>query len=219
LNKSVLLTDLPAERPPIVPWTHFTARRMHFSLRPIPVKTSNCHTSLNKKRQRRGNLDTNLGSNSEPNGFGGELTSRPGFLVRRLHQIHISLFGEECAAFDVTPVQFSIMSVVAQRPGLDQSQISEEVGVDRATLANVVARLEAAGLLRRAISRLDRRQKLLTLTARGKNLMGRMQAQVAHAHARTIEALSAEEQAQFMALLSRLVDAGNAHGRAKLRLK
>ncbi len=151
--------------------------------------------------------------------FERELASRPGFLIRRLHQIHLALFGEECSDFDVTPVQFSIMSVIGQQPGLDQSQISEEVGVDRATLANVVARLEAASLLRRATSRLDRRQKLLTLTPKGKSLLARMQAPVFRAHARTIAALSADEQAQFMSLLARLVNAGNEHGRAKLRLK
>ena len=33
------------------------------------------------------------------------LMRRPGFLVRRLHQIHLALFAEECAAFDLTPVQ------------------------------------------------------------------------------------------------------------------
>jgi len=32
------------------------------------------------------------------------LASRPGFLIRRLHQIHLSLFAEECASFKVTPV-------------------------------------------------------------------------------------------------------------------
>ncbi len=155
----------------------------------------------------------------EPTALARELAGRPGFLVRRLHQIHVALFSEECAAFDVTPVQFSIMSVIAEQPGLDQSRVSEEVGVDRATLANVVARLEAAGLLRRVTGRLDRRQKLLTLTPKGKALLARMQAPARRAHARTIAALSPAEQAQFLALLARLVDAGNEHGRARLRLK
>jgi DNA-binding MarR family transcriptional regulator len=158
-------------------------------------------------------------SDVEPSAFERELASRPGFLVRRLHQIHVSLFGEECTEFDVTPVQYSIMSVIGQQPGLDQSQISEEVGVDRATLANVVARLEAAGLLRRVTSRLDRRQKLLTLTSKGKNLLVRMRPFVVRAHDRTIAALSPTEQSQFLTLLARLVDAGNEHGRTKLRLK
>jgi DNA-binding MarR family transcriptional regulator len=151
--------------------------------------------------------------------FERELALRPGFLIRRLHQIHVALFAEECAGFDVTPVQFSIMSVIAYRPGMDQSQISEEVGVDRATLANVVARLEAAGYLKRVTSRLDRRQKLLNLTQRGKTLLNRMQEPVWRAHTRTIEALEPESQTVFMDLLGQLVDAGNDFGRAKLRLR
>ncbi len=151
--------------------------------------------------------------------FERDLAQRPGFLIRRLHQIHVALFAEECLGFDVTPVQYSIMSVIAQQPGLDQSQISEEVGVDRATLANVVARLEAAGLLKRITSRLDRRQKLLTLTPKGKNLMTRMREPVFRAHARTIEALAPEDREVFLDLLATLVDSGNDFGRAKLRLK
>ena len=44
---------------------------------------------------------------------GNELSDRPGFLVRRLHQIHLALFAEECAGLDITPVQYSIMTVAA----------------------------------------------------------------------------------------------------------
>jgi DNA-binding MarR family transcriptional regulator len=151
--------------------------------------------------------------------FERDLASRPGFLIRRLHQIHLALFAEECAGFDVTPVQYSIMSVIAARPGLDQSALSEEVGVDRATLANVVARLEEAGYLRRIVSRLDKRQKLLTLSPRGKTLLTKMQEPVCRAHNRTIEVLPPETRAVFMELLIKLVDANNDFGRAKLRLK
>ena len=89
-----------------------------------------------------------------------ELAARPGFLVRRLHQIHLALFAEECSAFNVTPVQYSIMTVAAAHPGLDQVALAYEVGVDRATLANVVARLENRGVLRRTQGRTDRRSAL-----------------------------------------------------------
>ena len=66
------------------------------------------------------------------------LAARPGFLIRRLHQTHLSLFAEECGAFDVTPVQYSILTAVAAQPGLEQAALAQEVGIDRATLANVV---------------------------------------------------------------------------------
>lgn len=121
----------------------------------------------------------------------------PGFLVRRLHQIHLALFAEECANFDVTPVQYSVLFVVGEQPGIDQSKVATELGVDRATLASVAARLESNGFIRRIVSRLDRRQKLLNLTARGKATLGKMQESVSRAHARTIAPLPPGERELF----------------------
>jgi len=147
------------------------------------------------------------------------LSLRPGFLIRRMHQIHLALFAEECGAFDITPVQYSIMTVAAAQPDLDQAQLAVEVGVDRATLANVVARLESKGLVRRRLLKSDKRVKLVALSPRGSALLDQMRAAVQRAHDRTIEALSREDQSKLMELLSKLVDAQNDYGRAPLRLR
>lgn len=144
---------------------------------------------------------------------------QPGFLIRRLHQIHSALFADECAGLDITPPQFGVLSVIAMQPGLDQSAIAEEIGVDRATLASVVARLEINGFVRRTIGKTDRRQKLLTLTPRGRAILARMQEPVQRAQERILDPLPPKERDQFLKLLNRLVDGGNDHGRAKLRLK
>ena len=118
-----------------------------------------------------------------------DLANRPGFLIRRLHQIHTALFIEECGEFNVTPVQYSMMTAIAEQPGLEQARLAHEIGVDRATLANVVARLETRGLLRRTTTKADRRLKRVILTARGKRLLDQMTQAARRAHARTIEAL------------------------------
>jgi DNA-binding MarR family transcriptional regulator len=146
------------------------------------------------------------------------LAERPGFLIRRMHQIHLALFAEECAAFDITPVQYSILTVAGAQPGLDQATLAFEVGVDRATLANVVARLEGKQLVKRRASAADKRVKLVSLTARGTAVLEEMLLPVQRAHDRTIAALPAAEQAMFLKLLIRLVDVENAYGRAPLRL-
>lgn len=147
-----------------------------------------------------------------------DLASRPGFLIRRLHQIHLALFAEECAAFKVTPVQFSILTAAAAQPGLEQARLAYAVGVDRTTLANVVARLEARGLVRRTSRRDDKRVKRVTVTARGRKTLARMNGPALRAHARTVAALSPARRVAFLTGLARLVDAGNAYGRAPLRL-
>lgn len=148
----------------------------------------------------------------EISAFDQGLDQRPGFLVRRLHQIHVALFAEECAAFDVTPVQYTVLTVVAQHSGIDQSQISEAASIDRATLANVVARLEAARLVRRALDRRDRRKKIISLTPKARTLLARMREPVFRAHARTVAALPPRDQAVFMNMLTRLVAAGEGYG-------
>jgi DNA-binding MarR family transcriptional regulator len=146
------------------------------------------------------------------------LAARPGFLIRRLHQIHLALFADECSAFRVTPVQFSLLSVLAAQPGLDQAALAFAVGVDRATTANVVARLDQRGLLRRRPGTTDRRVKQVELTQAGHRLLARIDPHARRAHARTLEALRPADRARFVALLRRLVDAGNAHGRAPMLL-
>ena len=148
-----------------------------------------------------------------------DLAERPGFLIRRLHQIHTALFIGECAGFDVTPVQYSILTAVQAHPGLDQVRLGEAVGVDRATLANVVSRLEIRGLLRRKQDKADKRLRLVMPTSKGARLLAAMDEPARRAHERTVEALAPKERQAFVAALGRLVEAGNGHGRAALRIK
>jgi len=147
------------------------------------------------------------------------LAARPGFLIRRLHQIHLALFAEECAAFGITPVQYSIMTIAASTPGLDQAQLAQEAGIDRATLANVAARLEQKVLLRRRRSPSDKRVKLVFLSPRGATILEKMPGPAQRAHDRTIAALPPQDRRQFLSLLKKLVDAQNDYGRAPLKLR
>ena len=158
-----------------------------------------------------------MASDVDPNPF--DLAVRPGFLIRRLHQIHLALFMAECAEFDVTSVQYSILTAVQAHPGLDQVRLGETVGMDRATLANVLARLEARELVRRRASPTDKRLRLVMPTAKAAKLLTAMEPGARRAHERTIEGLRPGERGEFIATLARLVEAGNGHGRAALRLK
>jgi DNA-binding MarR family transcriptional regulator len=146
------------------------------------------------------------------------LARRPGFLIRRLHQIHLALFAESCGAFGVTPVQYSILTVAIAQPGLDQAALANEVGVDRTTMADVLARLERRGLVRRSRAARDARLKLVHATVPGRRLLSRMDRHARNAHERTIAPLPPTERAAFIDALVKLVEAGNDLGRAPLRL-
>jgi DNA-binding MarR family transcriptional regulator len=142
---------------------------------------------------------------------------RPGFLIRRLNQIHYAMFLDECAEFGITPVQYGALTVLAMNPELDQASLAAELGIDRTTVAGVLTRLTARGLVSRRPSVQDRRMKLATLTAEGEQVTARMKASMQRAQTRLLEPLAPAERAAFMDYLTQLVEASNDVGRAFLR--
>ncbi|MCR8726488.1 MarR family winged helix-turn-helix transcriptional regulator [Frigidibacter sp. ROC022] len=145
-----------------------------------------------------------------------ELWTRPGYLVRRLHQIHIGLFAEECGKEDVTPVQFAILSVLQGGEEMDQLTLSTSVGIDRTSGADVIRRLERRGLVQRESSVLDRRAKLVRITEQGKEFVARVRPMMARAQERLLSPLTDDERAEFYRLINRLVDANNDSSRAPM---
>jgi len=135
------------------------------------------------------------------------LAKRPGFLLRRLHQIHVALFAGNCARFDVTPVQYSLMSALALRVAADQTTLANDVALDRTTVTGALKRLQKRGLIKRVASHSDRRAQECRLTPAGARVLAAMERPARKAHHDTIAALTPKEQAKFIALMLRLVDA------------
>lgn len=145
------------------------------------------------------------------------LWARPGFLVRRLHQIHVAMFFEECKSQNITPVQYAILTVLSVLPGLDQTALGQEVGLDRTTTADVVRRLEDRGLVERRENPADRRTRHVHVTKEGKSIMTALRGDMARAQDRMLAPLPPAQQEVFMNLLSTLVEANNQYSRTILR--
>jgi DNA-binding MarR family transcriptional regulator len=147
------------------------------------------------------------------------LQERPGFLIRRLHQIHVTLFMEECAEQGITPVQYSILSALDQMGTAEQIVLSRAVGLDTTNVADVLARLERRRLVRRRVSAKDKRMKIVTLSDIGRTLLLRVDAGAARAHERTLAALDPAARTRFMRDLVRLVASNNDLSRTPLGLR
>jgi DNA-binding MarR family transcriptional regulator len=129
----------------------------------------------------------------------------PGHLIRRAHQLSVSIFAEKTAAFDITAVQFAMLNALMDEPGEDQITLAGKVAFDAATSGAVIARLEAKGLLRRDADPKDKRRKLLTATKEGEKIVLAMKAAVAGVQSQLLQPLSATEAIQFTTLLNKLV--------------
>lgn len=141
------------------------------------------------------------------------LWARPGFLIRRLHQIHYALFYEECASFDITPVQYGLLTTLSITPDLDQNSLGRELGIDRTNVADVLNRLSKRGLLERRRSDKDKRMVLARLTPKGEKVTQEMYEAMQRAQIRLLEPLLPEERNAFITTLIRLIDGNNHLGR------
>lgn len=148
----------------------------------------------------------------------GEISSRPGHLVRRLQQISIALFMEETKGFDITSVQYAALRAIQAVRGIDNTRLVDIVAVDRTTISSVVERLEAKGLIRRVQADWDRRAKLLYSTPAGDALLATIRAAVDRSQERLLAPLSKSKRRQFMSMLAELVHLNNEFSRVPLRV-
>jgi DNA-binding MarR family transcriptional regulator len=135
------------------------------------------------------------------------LDQRPGFLIRRLHQIHVALFQKNCAAFEITPLQYSLLSALAQRGTADQTTLAADVALDRTTTTGALKRLQLRRFVERAIHRRDRRAQICRLTKTGEALLREIEGPARAAHLETVADLSKADQQRFIAMMQRIVAA------------
>ena len=141
---------------------------------------------------------------------------RPGFLLRRCHQISVAVFLEECERFDLTPAQFGMLTVLDSSSDIDQISLAQMLGLDRTTTSNVVSRLEARGIIKRVTDPMDRRKRRLQLTVKGRKIRKDAVSPAARAGERLLAGLSAKEQKLFLDLLQLVADTADGLPRAAL---
>src|ERR1700677_3636654 len=141
----------------------------------------------------------------------------PGYLFRRMQQIAVAIFMEECQAYDLTPVQYAALVAIRTHPGIDATRLSAVIAFDRSTLGSVIERLEAKRYIDRKPSLGDKRVKLLHLSKAGTALLRDIMPAVDRAQSRMLQPLKPGERKTLMALLTQLVDLNNEASRVPLR--
>lgn len=135
---------------------------------------------------------------------GFALCDAPGHLLRRAAQRASEIFTAHGADHDMTPRQFSLLVTIRSNPGLSQSELVARTGIDRSTMADMVARLESRDMIRRKRSRQDRRVNTLLIAPAGEEALASAIDGVAEAQQRIIEVVPLEEREAFLANLRRI---------------
>lgn len=143
-----------------------------------------------------------------------DMHEMPGHYIRRLQQIAVAVFLQETEILGITPIQYAALRALDASPGLDQRSLAGMIGLDTSTVAGVIDRLEARGLVVRGSSSTDRRVRLLTLTKEGKTMLETLEPLVQRAQDQILKPLSKSERKEFMRLAKILITANNDLSRA-----
>ena len=143
-----------------------------------------------------------------------QLYARPGFLLRRAHQISAAVFEDECHSVGLTPAQFGVLSVLRACPGLDQSSLARALGFDKVTVLRVLRGLETRGLIERSPAPASRRKLAISLSAEGLTLLKQAQEPAERAFDRLMAPLDSAQRDQLLALLQLLTSGLDGEARA-----
>jgi DNA-binding MarR family transcriptional regulator len=132
------------------------------------------------------------------------LYARPGFLLRRAHQISAAVFEDACKDVGLTPAQFGVLTVLEAHPGLGQSSLARALGFDKVTVLRVLRGLQARGLVARGPAQDNRRNVSVMLTEQGLTMLRQAQKPAEQAYKRLMAPLDREQQAKLVELLQLL---------------
>ncbi len=135
-----------------------------------------------------------------------DMYQRPGFLLRRAHQISAAVFENACTEVGLTQAQYGVLTVLRIAPDIDQSRLARALAFDKVTVLRVLRGLEDRGLITRVVSAENRRQMAVRLTAQGQRLLKKTEQPVRLAYQQLMAPVPQKESQQMSDLLQRLTN-------------
>jgi len=140
----------------------------------------------------------------------GALAESPSHQMHRALQLALDVYAEEVGSDGPTQRQFAVLEAVSVQAGLTQTDLVKATGIDRSTLADLVSRMTAKGLLERERSALDARAMAVRLSAKGAAMLEAAKPRVQAADKRIMGLLPKGKREAFLEMLSELAAAADA---------
>ena len=104
------------------------------------------------------------------------MESRTGFLISQIKQVQSRIFQrllQESGVEEFNGPQGHILYVLWQKDEVPIVELSQKTGLAKNTLTAMLGRMEDAGLIERKAARSDKRQSLIVLTKKARDLQGK----------------------------------------------
>jgi MarR family transcriptional regulator, lower aerobic nicotinate degradation pathway regulator len=134
------------------------------------------------------------------------LRTRTAYLLTRAAQRANAMGEHDLEPLGITPREYTVLAVLAERSPLSQTQIAAILGLDRTTILKLGASLERKGLVTRQRDEHDRRAYAIALTNEGDDAREQAFTLLVDCEERFLKPLSGNERTYFTDLLERVVD-------------
>jgi DNA-binding MarR family transcriptional regulator len=132
------------------------------------------------------------------------LAADPGFLLSRVGAAVRAGFHEVLAARRVRPQQYMILLILDTSDGVSQQELCAAVGVDSGNMVELLDGLEALDCARRDRDLRDRRRHLVTITARGREVLAELSHAVDEYNDSFLSMLAESERLELARILGKL---------------
>lgn len=129
-----------------------------------------------------------------------------GYLINDLARRYAAALQTRIKPMGLSTGVFPIMVQLWEEDGLTQAELVRRIGIEQATMANTLARMQRDGLIDRRPSEADGRAQEVRLTEKGRSLRAPAIDAALSVNANALSAFSDEERAQFLELLSKAID-------------
>jgi len=114
--------------------------------------------------------------------------------------------------YDLSINEWRVMAIVGRYPGLSAGDVAERAAMDKVAVSRAVARLLAAGRLKRRVAQDDRRRSVLALSAAGGRIYDRITPVLLQYEKTLLDSLSERDRRQLDRILSRLTEQASSLG-------
>jgi len=127
-----------------------------------------------------------------------------GYNTRRATLVIVADFMEQMQPYDLSTVEFSVLSLIRHNPGITSRQICAALNILPPNLVGLLKRIEKRELITRAPHLTDGRAMGLSLTASGEALVEAAEKTATSSDAHFLSKLSASEQEVLKKLLKKI---------------
>ena len=132
-----------------------------------------------------------------------ELKQEAFHLLRQLFQQHTARWQQ--ALPELTKPQYAVLRSIAEHPGIEQVTLTEAAVSTKATLAEMLSRMERRGLVKREADPADKRRRFVFLTPDGEALLGSCTPVGNNVDEAFLGRLTAAERRQFTDLVRKMM--------------